>query len=550
MISRLHNGCVRSRGLMRGLAGVKSTQNVLFGEDAIQQLKVGVDCIHNAVASTLGPRGRNVLIDTEYFPRVTKDGYTVAQNLTLSDRFPNMAVSLIKQAALKTNTEAGDGTTTATILACSIFNEAQKRISSGCHPVELRRGIERAVAVAEKVLNDLKRPLSKEHTETIAYISCGDDPSLTALLMEAFDAVGPDGVVHVERGNEFKVDVAEGFIYPSGPLPHVLHNSATVSVDKALIVATGDPINRVDEIVPLLQKLHSTKKSCLLIAPDFADDVKTTLLVNRVRGTVDVIPVKAVGYGSKQVLQLEDLCSATGAMLISRADDGSLESLKDEHFGLVERAIISPSQIALTPSSNEDIASAVTERVQELQKELETTEMEYDKTLIQMRLGRLRGCTATITVGGLSDVDVDEKKDRLVDAVHAVHVASKEGVVPGGGATLLLAAQKVRDELGKARTFDERGGMEAVESALRQPIMRLCKNANIDAGLIMQRITAAVTPGDVVYDAENGVFGNPYEIGVLDPVAVELAALRNAASVSGTLVTASTIISKPQNNEE
>lgn len=516
-----------------------------FDEDARKQLLAGVSKLAQAVSSTLGPRGRNAVLDKGWgAPKVTKDGVTVAEDIELDDPFENCAVQLVKEAASKTNDVAGDGTTTATVLAEAMFREGLKYIAAGAAPVSMSRGVQKAVeAVNEKLLKMSTKvdPKDKKALKTVATIAGNNDPEIGQTLADAFIKVGKDGVITVEEGrsSETEVNLVEGMQFDRGYLsPHFVtdEDAQECVLENCKILIFEEKISAAKNLVPVLESVSKSSTPLLIIAEDIEGEALATLVVNKLRGIVNVAAVKAPGYGDRRKAMLEDLAVLTGGKAIFKDLGIQLEAVEAGDLGTAKKVIIDGKTTVIVQGAGKK--ADIEGRVNQIRAEIENTDSEYDKEKLQERLAKLAGGVAQIKVGAATETEMKERKDLLDDALAATRAALEEGIVPGGG-TALLRAGEVLKKL--KLEGDEALGVQLVQNVVEMPLRKISENAGLDGAVVANRIRKekGVNYG---YDALNEKYGDLIEFGVVDPAKVVRTALQNAASVASLLMTTDSIV--------
>jgi chaperonin GroEL len=516
----------------------------LFDTDARDLLKKGVDELANAVKVTLGPKGRNVIIDKKYgAPQITKDGVTVAKEIELEDGFQNMGAQLVKEVASKTNDDAGDGTTTATVLAQSIIGVGLKNVTAGANPMDLKRGIDKAVvkvvenlkAQAVEVGDDLKK------IENVAKISANGDETIGKLIAEAMQKVSKEGVITVEesKGTDTYVDVVEGMQFDRGYIsPYFVTDTEAMEVDfeNPLILIHDKKISAIKDLLPILEKGVQTGKPLLIIAEDIDSEALTTLVVNRLRGSLKIAAVKAPGFGDRRKEMLEDIAILTGGVVISEEKGLTLENATLEMLGSAEKVTIDKDTTTLVNGVGEK--EAIESRIGQIRAQIEKTTSDYDREKLQERLAKLAGGVAVLYVGAPSEVEMKEKKDRVQDALSATRAAVEEGTVPGGGVAYIRAIDAI-DGM-KGENEDETTGMEIVKRAIEEPLRQIVANSGKEGAVVVQKVREG--KGDYGYNARTDLYENLYETGVIDPAKVTRVALENAASIAGMFLTTECVI--------
>jgi len=512
-------------------------KEIHFSDDARNKLAAGVQKLTDAVKVTMGPRGRNVLIQRSYgAPLITKDGVSVAKEVELKDALENMGAQLVKEVASNTADEAGDGTTTATILANSIFKEGLRNITAGANPVEVKRGMDKAL---EAILENLKASSrvinDKKEIAQVATISANSDERIGAMIAEAMDKVGRDGVITVEeaKGINDELDVVEGMQFDRGYLsPYFINNSEkmTVELDHPFILLFDQKISNLKDLLPVLEQVQKSSRPLLIIAEDVEGEALATLVVNKLRGILNITAVKAPGFGDRRKAMLQDIAVLTRAQVISEEIGRTLESATVADLGQAARVVISKDNTTIVDGAGDK--EMVEMRVKEIRTQIETTTSEYDKEKLQERLAKLAGGVAVIKVGAATETEMKEKKDRVDDALSATKAAVEEGIVIGGGAALIRAAAKVNLDL----SGDQRIGCEIILRAIKAPVKQIAENAGYDAGVVVNTIATA-TNENIGFNAATGEYVDMYEAGIIDPLKVERVALTNATSVSSMLLT-------------
>ncbi len=521
-----------------------SAKKILFGQEARNEIMKGVDILAEAVQITLGPRGRNVAFEKSFgSPGITKDGVTVAKEIELKDKFQNMGAQMVREVASKTAEVAGDGTTTATVLARAIFHEGNKYVTAGANPMELKRGIDKAVMAAVKSIKDQSKKISnKKEIEQIASISANNDEVIGKQIAEAMEKVGRDGVITVEeaKGMESSIEVVEGMQFDRGyTSPYFVTNAEKMEavLADAVILIVEKKISSMKSLLPVLEQVARAGKQLLIIAEDVEGEALATLVVNKIRGTLHVAAVKAPGFGDRRKQMLEDIAVLTGGRLVSEELGMSLESLKLNDLGGAKKVVITKDTTTIVEGngSSEDIKN----RIAQLKMQIENTSSDYDREKLQERLAKLAGGVAVIKVGAATETEMKEKKDRIEDALSATRAAVEEGIVAGGGVAL-LRAQDALENLKLAG--DEELGVTIVKKALEAPIRIISSNAGGDASVIVNSVRQE--KGDYGFDARTDKYVHMIEAGIIDPAKVTRFALQNAASISGLLLTSEAAIAE------
>ena len=522
---------------------------IKFGTDAREQILLGADILANAVKVTLGPKGRNVVIDKSYgAPRITKDGVSVAKEITLANKFQNMGAQMLREVASKTNDVAGDGTTTATVLAQAILREGCKAVAAGLNPMDLKRGIDKAVdAVVTDIKAKSKAIGSQEEIAQVGTISANGDKQIGEKIADAMKRVGKEGVITVEeaKGLEFEVDVVEGMLFDRGYLsPYFITNSdkLTVELDNPYILLFEKKLSNLQQILPLLEAVVQSGKPLLIIAEDVEGEALATLVVNKLRGGLKVAAVKAPGFGDRRKSMLEDIAILTAGELISEELGIKLEGVKLPQLGRAKRIVITKEDTTIIDGVGEK--SAIEARCAQIRAQIEETTSDYDKEKLQERLAKLAGGVAVLKVGGSSEIEVKERKDRVDDALHATRAAVEEGIVPGGGSTLLYSSRSL-DKI-KAENDDEKAGISIVRRALQAPLRQIVENAGLDGAVVAGKLLEG-TDTNFGFDAQKLDYVDLIKAGIIDPTKVVRTALQDAASVAGLMITTEAIITdKPE----
>tara|TARA_B100000749_G_scaffold275079_1_gene260208 strand:- start:252 stop:1883 length:1632 start_codon:yes stop_codon:yes gene_type:complete len=518
-------------------------KQLIFNEEARGAIRRGVDSLAEAVKVTLGPKGRNVVIDKSFgAPTITKDGVTVAKEIELEDAYENMGAQMVKEVASKTSDVAGDGTTTATILAQSIYREGLKNVAAGHNPMAIKRGIEKAVNVVVDSLQELSQETSgKEEIAQVASISANNDPAIGDLIAAAMEKVGKDGVITVEEAKSLdtNLDVVEGMQFDRGYLsPYFVTDSDRMEVvlEDAYILIHEKKISALKELVPLLESVAQQGKPLLIIAEDVEGEALATLVVNRIRGTIRGAAVKAPGYGDRRKEMLEDLAVLTNGRMISEDLGINLESINLNDLGQAKRIVIDKDNTTIIEGGGS--SEAIQGRIQQIRRQIEDTTSDYDGEKLQERLAKLAGGVAVINVGAATEVEMKEKKARVEDAMHATRAAVEEGIVPGGGVALVrtISALETLD----SDDPSEQVGADIVRRAVEEPLRQIAKNAGQEDSVIVARVKEE--GGNIGYDALRDEFGDMFEAGVIDPTKVVRVALQNASSISSLMITTEALV--------
>jgi chaperonin GroEL len=517
-------------------------KRILFGSEAREKLREGVDLLADAVKVTLGPRGRNVAYDKSFgSPGVTKDGVTVAQQVEVSDKIVNMGAQMVREVASKTADVAGDGTTTATVLAQAIFREGNKFVTAGANPMELKRGIEKAVTVAvEFIRAEARRVNSKKEIEQVATISANSDTIIGQQIAEAMERVGRDGVITVEeaKGMENELEVVEGMEFDRGYLsPYFVNDAEKMesSFSEPYVLIFEKKISGMKSLVPVLEQTARSGRPLVIIAEDVEGEALATLVVNKIRGTINVAAVKAPGFGDRRKAMLEDIAILTGGKFVTEDLGLKLENLTLHDLGQATKIVITKDTTTIIQGRG--APEAIKGRVDLIRRQIQETTSEYDKEKLQERLAKLSGGVAVIKVGAATETEMKEKKDRIEDALNATRAAVEEGIVPGGG-VILLRAQDVVSKL--QLEGDERFGAQIVFRALEEPMRIIASNAGYEASVVVNKVKES--KGSIGFDAKTGEYVNMIDAGIVDPAKVARTALQNSASISGLLLTTEAII--------
>ena len=514
-------------------------KDIKFDVDVRSKMKEGADALANAVKVTLGPKGRNVVIDKKYgAPQVTKDGVTVAKEVELEDRFANMGAQMVKEVASKTNEQAGDGTTTATVLAQAIINVGLKNVTAGANPMDLKRGIDKAVAAVVAGLKEQSQEVGDDYSkiEQVGTVSANNDGYIGKLIADAMSKVKKDGVITVEeaKGTETEVKVVEGMQFDRGYIsPYFMTNGDKMEavLDDTYILLTDKKISNMEDLMPVLEPVAREGRGLLIIAEDVEGQALTTLVVNRLRGTLKVAAVKAPGFGDRRKEMLQDIAVLTGATVISEERGFTLQNASVQMLGRAEKVTITKENTTIVGGAGD--AAAIAERADLIRKQISTTTSDYDREKLLERLGKLAGGVAVLYVGATTEVEMKEKKDRVEDALNATRAAVEEGYLPGGGVAYIRAASALKGL--KGDNDDETTGIHIVAKAIEEPLRMIAENAGVDGSVIIQKVKEG--EGDFGYNARTDEYVKLYEAGVIDPTKVARVALENAASVAGMFLT-------------
>ena len=522
-----------------------AAKEVKFSDDARSRMANGVNILANAVKQTLGPKGRNVILDKSFgAPTVTKDGVSVAKEIELEDKFENMGAQMVKEVASKTSDVAGDGTTTATVLAQAIVREGLKAVTAGTNPMDIKRGIDKAVGAAVEELKSMSKPC--EDSKAIAQvgtISANSDEDIGNIIAESMEKVGKEGVITVEEGSglENELDVVEGMQFDRGYLsPYFINDQQTMSVEleSPYILLHDKKISNVRDLLPLLEGVAKASKPLLIIAEDIEGEALATLVVNNMRGIVKVAAVKAPGFGDRRKAMLEDIAILTSGTVISEEVGLSLEKTGLDDLGSAKRVQISKENTTIIDGAGK--TAEIEGRVTQIRQQIEDTTSDYDREKLQERVAKLAGGVAVIKVGAATEIEMKEKKARVEDALHSTRAAVEEGVVPGGGVAL-IRAKSVVDKV-KGANEDQKIGVGILRRALEEPLRQIVSNAGEEASVILNSV--ADGEGNYGYNAASGEFGDMIEMGILDPTKVSRSALQNAASVAGLLLTTEAMVAE------
>ena len=514
-------------------------KEIKFDVDVRSKMKTGADSLANAVKVALGPKGRNVVIDKKFgAPQVTKDGVTVAKEVELEDRFENMGAQMVKEVASKTNDQAGDGTTTATVLAQAIINVGIKNVTAGANPMDLKRGIDKAVAAVVSDLHNQSKQVGDDYSkiEQVGTVSANNDQYIGKLIADAMSKVGKDGVITVEeaKGTETEVKVVEGMQFDRGYISsYFMTNGDKMEAElkNAYILVTDKKISTMKDLLPVLEPIAREGRELLIIAEDVDGEALTTLVVNKLRGTLKIAAVKAPGFGDRRKEMLQDIAILTGATVISEERGYTLENATLDMLGKAEKVTITKDNTTIVGGAGDK--KAIDERTEFIRNQIEASTSDYDKEKLKERLGKLSGGVAVLYVGATTEVEMKEKKDRVEDALNATRAAVEEGYLPGGGVAYIRAASALQDLTGDNE--DETTGIRIVAKAIEEPLRQIAANAGVEGSVIIQKIKEG--HDDFGYNARTGEFVNMFEAGVIDPTKVSRVALENAASVAGMFLT-------------
>ena len=514
-------------------------KEIKFNTDVRSKMKSGADQLADAVKVTLGPKGRNVVIDKKFgAPQVTKDGVTVAKEVELEDRFENMGAQMVKEVASKTNEQAGDGTTTATVLAQAIINVGLKNVTAGANPMDLKRGIDKAVAAVVESLKKQSKQVGSDYSkvEQVGTVSANNDSYIGKLIADAMSKVGQDGVITVEeaKGTDTEVKVVEGMQFDRGYIsPYFMTNGDKMEAElnSPAILVTDKKISTMKDLLPILEPIAREGRELLIVAEDVDGEALTTLVVNKLRGTLKIAAVKAPGFGDRRKEMLQDIATLTGAIVVSEERGFTLENTTPDMLGKAEKVTITKENTTIVGGAGDK--TAIADRVEQIRKQIEVSTSEYDKEKLKERLGKLGGGVAVLYVGATTEVEMKEKKDRVEDALNATRAAVEEGYLPGGGVSYIRAVESLARLTGENE--DETTGIRIVAKAIEEPLRQIASNAGVDGSVIVQKIKEG--KADFGYNARTGEYVNMFEAGVIDPTKVARVALENAASVAGMFLT-------------
>ncbi|PJE25743.1 chaperonin GroEL [Pseudooceanicola antarcticus] len=523
-----------------------SGKEVRFSTDARDQMLKGIDTLANAVRVTLGPKGRNVILDRSYgAPRITKDGVSVAREIALSDHFQNMGAQMVKEVASRTNDEAGDGTTTATVLAQAIVREGMKSVAAGMNPMDLKRGIDKAVSAVVAEIKSMSRPVGdSDEIAKVGAISANGDAAIGRQIASAMARVGKEGVITVEenKGLETETEVVEGMQFPRGYLsPYFITNPQKMEVllEDCVVLLHEKKLSSLVSMVPLLEAVIQADKQLLVIAEDIEGEALATLVVNKLRGGLKVAAVKAPGFGDRRRALMEDIAVLTGGQVISAEMGTRLETVTLDMLGTVKKATITKDSTTLIDGAGDKAAIAA--RVAQLRAQIEDADAGHDKEALQQRLAKLAGGIAVIRVGGATEIEVKERKDRVDDALNATRAAVQEGVVPGGGVALVHAGKILAGLNGE--NADQDAGIKIIRRAIQTPLRQIAANAGADGSLVVGKVIENDSPS-FGFDAQTESYGDMLTAGVIDPTRVVRIALKNAASIAGLLITTEAMVAQ------
>ncbi|HEU4750621.1 MAG TPA: chaperonin GroEL [Acidimicrobiia bacterium] len=521
-----------------------AAKDLRFDEDARRGLEAGVNKLADVVKVTLGPKGRNVVLEKKWgAPTITNDGVTIAKEIELDDPWENMGAQLAKEVATKTNDVAGDGTTTATVLAQAMVKEGLRNVAAGANPMDLKRGIEQAVDAVVKALGDLSTPIEAKSVAAVASISANNDLTIGKTIAEAFAKVGKDGVITVEEGQTFglELEFTEGMQFDKGYIsPYFITDAdrQEAVLDEPLILVANQKISSVNDLLPVLERVMQAGKGVLVISEDVEGEALATLVVNKIRGTFSSVAVKAPGFGERRKAMLQDIAILTGATVISEEVGLKLENVTVDMLGKARKVIVSKDNTTVIDGAGRD--TDVKARIKQIEREIENTDSDWDREKLQERLAKLSGGVVVVKVGAATEVELKEKKHRIEDAVSATRAAVEEGIVPGGGVALLRTQTSI-DKL-RGGSDDEKTGRQIVRRALEEPLRQIAVNAGAEGGVVVERVRSET--GNMGFNAQTSVYEDLMAAGVIDPAKVTRSTLQNAASIAALLLTTEALIAE------
>ncbi|HSX64165.1 MAG TPA: chaperonin GroEL [Pseudoxanthomonas sp.] len=528
-----------------------AAKDIRFGEDARTRMVRGVNILANAVKATLGPKGRNVVLEKSYgAPTITKDGVSVAKEIELADKFENMGAQMVKEVASKTSDNAGDGTTTATVLAQALIREGSKAVAAGMNPMDLKRGIDKAVIAAVAELKKISKPTADDKAiAQVGTISANSDSNIGDIIAEAMKKVGKEGVITVEEGSglENELDVVEGMQFDRGYLsPYFINNqqSQQVEFDDPFILIHDKKISNVRELLPVLEGVAKAGKPLLIVAEEVEGEALATLVVNTIRGIVKVAAVKAPGFGDRRKAILEDIATLTNGTVISEEVGLQLEKATINDLGRAKKIVVSKENTTIIDGAGE--ADRIQARIKQIKAQIEETSSDYDREKLQERVAKLAGGVAVIKVGAATEVEMKEKKARVEDALHATRAAVEEGVVPGGGVALIRALQAIGDL--KGANEDQNHGINIAKRAMEAPLREIVANCGEEPSVVLNKVASG--EGNFGYNAQTGEYGDMIAFGILDPTKVTRSALQNAASIAGLMITTEAMVAEAPKKDE
>ena len=527
-----------------------AAKEVRFSEDARARMVKGVNVLANAVKVTLGPKGRNVVLEKSFgAPTITKDGVSVAKEIELADKFENMGAQMVKEVASKTSDIAGDGTTTATVLAQALIREGMKAVAAGMNPMDLKRGIDKAVVVAVEQLKSLSKPCKDDkEIAQVGAISANSDPEIGTIIADAMKKVGKEGVITVEEGSGLnnELDVVEGMQFDRGYLsPYFINNQQTMKteLESPYILLHDKKISNVRELLPVLEAVAKSGKPLLIVAEEVEGEALATLVVNTIRGIVKVCAVKAPGFGDRRKAMLEDMAILTGGQVISEEVGLSLEKATLKDLGTAKRIVVEKENTTIIDGAGK--ADVIKSRIDQIKKQVEDTSSDYDREKLQERVAKLAGGVAVIKVGAATEVEMKEKKARVEDALHATRAAVEEGIVPGGGVALVRGLAAVRAL--KGSNEDQNHGIMIAARAMEAPLREIAANSGDEPSVVLNQVAGGT--GNYGYNAATGEYGDMVEMGILDPTKVTRYALQNAASIAGLMITTECMVAEAPKKE-
>ena len=528
-----------------------AAKDVKFGDDARVRMVRGINVLANAVKVTLGPRGRNVLLDKAFgAPTVTKDGVSVAKEIELEDKFENMGAQMVKEVASKTSDVAGDGTTTATVLAQAIVREGMKAIAAGMNPMDLKRGIDKAVTATVEELRKLSKPCADDKAiAQVGTISANSDEAIGRIIADAMKKVGKEGVITVEEGKSLdnELDVVEGMQFDRGYIsPYFINNqqNMTAELEAPFILLYDKKISNVRDLLPVLEGVAKASKPLLIVAEDIEGEALATLVVNTIRGIVKVAAVKAPGFGDRRKAMLQDIAILTGGQVISDEVGLSLEKTTLADLGTARKVVIAKENTTIIDGAGR--VEEIQGRVEQIRRQIEEATSDYDREKLQERVAKLAGGVAVIKVGAATEIEMKEKKARVEDALHATRAAVEEGIVPGGGVALVRALKSLGELTGA--NHDQDVGIAIARRAMEEPLRQIVANAGDEPSVVLQKVAEGA--GNYGYNAANGEYGDMVEMGILDPTKVTRSALQNAASVAGLMITTEAMVAEMPKKDE
>ncbi len=528
-----------------------AAKEIRFGEDSRARMLRGVNILANAVKATLGPKGRNVVLEKSYgAPTITKDGVSVAKEIELADKFENMGAQMVKEVASKTSDNAGDGTTTATVLAAALIREGMKAVAAGMNPMDLKRGIDKAVTAAVGELKNLSKPtVDDKAIAQVGTISANSDESIGTIIADAMKKVGKEGVITVEEGSglENELDVVEGMQFDRGYLSAYFVNnqqSMSAELDDPYILLHDKKISNVRDLLPVLEGVAKAGKPLLIVAEEVEGEALATLVVNTIRGIVKVCAVKAPGFGDRRKAMLEDMATLTGGTVISEEVGLSLEKATIKDLGRAKKIQVTKENTTIIDGAGD--TASIEGRIKQIKAQIEETSSDYDREKLQERVAKLAGGVAVIKVGASTEIEMKEKKARVEDALHATRAAVEEGVVPGGGVALIRALQAI-GEL-KGANEDQNHGINIAKRAMEAPLREIVANCGEEPSVVLNKV--ADGKGNFGYNAATGEYGDMIEFGILDPTKVTRSALQNAASIAGLMITTEAMVAEAPKKDE